>query len=385
MIRPRELIRQIHLWIGSLLCVPLILIGLTGSVLVFEDELRGLLAPRVQPGEPHAVGEIVAAARAAAPDGMVSSSYAASPAPGLPATVRLSPPGRQSGPAEALRVDVDPVTLAAVANPSEGFLRQVFYLHSTLLMKNREGRQLAGWFGVAMLVLAVSGLVNWWPRRGKWRAAFTVSPTSRSYRLWRELHGAAGIWGFAVLAIVSFAGVDLAFPDTIRATVDTVLPPVRDPRAAASAVKVAPVKGTEPLDIDSALAVAKATFPDSRVNLVFLPVKPDQPYRINLLRAGQERGETPVTVLVNPWTHRMAGVFDPLDFNAGEALLAAQHALHSGRGFGLLWKALVFVSGLLPALFAATGIATWLKRRRRSVARVLPLIDQSQTARRAGE
>jgi uncharacterized iron-regulated membrane protein len=81
----------------------------------------------------------------------------------------------------------------------------------------------------------------------------------------------------------------------------------------------------------------------------------------------------------------MAGVFDPLDFSAGEAMLAAQHALHSGRGFGLLWKLLVFVSGLLPTLFAATGIAMWLKRRHRSVARVLPLIDQSQAARRAGE
>jgi uncharacterized iron-regulated membrane protein len=167
--------------------------------------------------------------------------------------------------------------------------------------------------------------------------------------------------------------------------VDTVLPPVRDLRAAATAVKVEPVKGAEPLDIDGALAVAQATFPASRVNLVFLPAKPEQPYRISLLRAGQERGETPVTVLVNPWTHRMAGVFDPLDFSAGEAMLAAQHALHSGRGFGLLWKLLVFVSGLLPTLFAATGIAMWLKRRHRSVARVLPLIDQSQTARRAGE
>jgi uncharacterized iron-regulated membrane protein len=193
MTRVRELIRQIHLWCGLLLCVPLVLIGLTGSLLVFEDELRTLFAPRTHAGEPHSVDGIIAAARAVAPDGMVPTNYAAPSAPGLPATVRLSPPGRQSGPGEALRVDVDPVTLAATSNPSEGFLRQVFYLHSTLLMRNREGRQLVGCFGVAMLVLAVSGLVNWWPRRGKWRTAFIVSPTARGYRLWRELHGMAGI------------------------------------------------------------------------------------------------------------------------------------------------------------------------------------------------
>jgi uncharacterized iron-regulated membrane protein len=383
MIRTRELIRQVHLWIGLLLCIPLVLIGLTGSILVFEDELHAAFTPRVQPGEPHPVSEIIAAARAAAPDAMVPSSYMASAAPGLPVTVRLSPPGRQSSPAEALRVDVDPVTLAAVANPSEGFLRQVFYLHSTLLMKTREGRQMAGWFGVAMLVLAVSGLVNWWPRRGKWRTAFTVSPTAQGYRLWRELHGMAGIWGFAVLAIVSFSGVYLAFPETIRAMVDPVLP-ARDLRAAMAAVKVQPVKGAAPLGVDDAVAMARVHVPESELTAIFLPARPDQPYRIALFRDGQERGETPVTVLVDPWVRQIAEIFDPRGFSAGEAALAAQHALHAGRGFGLLWKLLVFLSGMLPALFAATGIAMWLKRRR-SVARVIPLIDQSQTARRAGE
>jgi uncharacterized iron-regulated membrane protein len=91
-----------------------------------------------------------------------------------------------------------------------------------------------------------------------------------------------------------------------------------------------------------------------------------------------------VTVLVDPWARQVAEIFDPCRYSAGEAMLAAQHALHAGRGFGLLWKLLVFLSGLLPVLFAATGIAMWLDRRR-SVARAVPLIDQSQTARRAGE
>jgi hypothetical protein len=47
---------------------------------------------------------------------------------------------------------------------------------------------------------------------------------------------------------------------------------------------------------------------------------------------------------------------------------------------GLVWKILVFVAGL----FAATGVAMWLKRRR-PAAIVIPLMEQSQTARRAGE
>ena len=42
----RRIIGQLHLWIGLALCIPLVLLGLTGSVLVFEDELRGTAADR---------------------------------------------------------------------------------------------------------------------------------------------------------------------------------------------------------------------------------------------------------------------------------------------------------------------------------------------------
>ena len=37
----RRIIGKIHLWVGLALCLPLVIIGLTGSVLVFEDELQG--------------------------------------------------------------------------------------------------------------------------------------------------------------------------------------------------------------------------------------------------------------------------------------------------------------------------------------------------------
>jgi uncharacterized iron-regulated membrane protein len=250
-------------------------------------------------------------------------------------------------------------------------------------MKNREGRQVVGWFGVAMLVMGASGLVNWWPRRAGWRAAFTVSRSAAGYRLWRELHGMAGIWGLAVFTTVSFAGVYLAFPEAVRALVDPVLP-ARDLRAAAAAVKVQPVKDAEPLGIDGAMALAQTEVPGAKTSFVFLPTQPEQPYRIALLRTGQERHETPVTVLVDPWARKVATVFDPRRFSAGETILGAQHAMHSGQGFGLVWKVLVFLSGLLPALFAATGIAMWL-RRRRPVALGVPAVDYSHTARRAGE
>ena len=42
----RQIIGKIHLWVGLALCIPLVIIGLTGSVLVFEDELQGTATGR---------------------------------------------------------------------------------------------------------------------------------------------------------------------------------------------------------------------------------------------------------------------------------------------------------------------------------------------------
>ena len=40
--RARRVLRQIHLWIALVLCLPLVVLGMTGSILVFRDELGNL-------------------------------------------------------------------------------------------------------------------------------------------------------------------------------------------------------------------------------------------------------------------------------------------------------------------------------------------------------
>src|SRR5258707_7463941 len=93
----RKLTRQVHLWIGLALCVPLVVLGLSGTMLVFADELRALLEPardRGKAGEQRSVAEIIDAARTAAPAGFVAVFYRASNEPAAPALVRLVPSGR---------------------------------------------------------------------------------------------------------------------------------------------------------------------------------------------------------------------------------------------------------------------------------------------------
>jgi uncharacterized iron-regulated membrane protein len=349
---------QIHLWLGLILCIPLVLLGITGTLLVFERAVVGGHTARHGPSQP--VAAMIAVARNAAGETMQPVLFVPPPEPGDLATVRMTAGRGQKGGAQFF---VDPVTLETTAPAPGGFMRQVHMLHGNLLIQGRDGRSIIGWLGVVMLAMGLTGLYLWWPRPGRWRAAFTISRRARGVRLHRQLHGAAGIWGLAVFVTVSFTGVDLAFPETMASAIGRVLPGAE--MRPLPAPKVMP--DVNAIDIDRAIALAVDAVPGGELRAVGMPTGPDQPYRIGLVRAGTGQGAPFITVFVDPWTARVLEIRDPATYRPGLRLIAWQHAIHSGAGLGLLWRIAVGLSGLLPALFAITGIAMWiLKRRNRS-------------------
>lgn len=383
----RRILGWLHLWVGMILCVPLVMLGVTGSVLVFQHELAEWVEPslhRASPGEARPIVEIIAAARALAPPETRPGFYFAPEHAGESVRVRFAAGGRQAqgqaqgqpmSPAPAASptiVYVDPVTLTPLGarQPSSGLLRQLRMLHANLLTPDRTGREIIGWLGVVMLLLGVSGLVLWWPRGGRWAPAFLVKRGASGVRLHRDLHGAVGIWGWLVFIAVSFSGVHLAFPQQFGAAISSVVP-ARDLRATANAIRATPVKDARPIDIDAAVALARGAFPDGLLRSVAMPQRPDQPYRVALARPGDGHGTPTVQVFIDPFARTVLELRDPRAFTAGETFIAWQHAVHAGEGLGWLWRILVFLSGLLPMLFTVTGISMWwLKRRARRAATV---------------
>jgi hypothetical protein len=103
----------------------------------------------------------------------------------------------------------------------------------------------------------------------------------------------------------------------------------------------------------------------SRFRQARLPARPGRPIRIRPVRGGHQRGEPAITALVDPRRRSLSAVFDPRDFSLGERIIVWQRALHAGQGLGWTWRTLVFLSGLLPALFAVTGVAMWWIKCRR--------------------
>jgi uncharacterized iron-regulated membrane protein len=351
---------QLHLWTGLTLGIVLAVLGLSGSVLVYHDELLALTQkpePRAQAqGAMLSFDTLLAAARGSVDMKAANATFFVPRKSGDAAVVRFQSGRGRNG----TNVFVDPASAGILdvrPTPTNAFISLMHDLHGRLLIPGREGRQVVGWLGVAMLVLGLSGIVIWWPKRGQWSAAFRVRRNARGYRLYRELHGAAGIWGLTVFLIVSFSGVAIAFPQTVRAIVTFGAPhaaPAFNPR---NGPIVKPIADEQPLSLDASVALVNARYPHKAIRSVFLPAKRNAAWRVAL----GDRRDGPVTMAyVDPWRKKIVASSSAA---AADSFMAWQRPLHEGGGAGAIWRFLVFLSGLLPSLFVTTGIVMWIRKR----------------------
>ncbi|MBN9587942.1 MAG: hypothetical protein BGN85_06425 [Alphaproteobacteria bacterium 64-11] len=377
----RHTLFTVHMWVGLILGILCAVLGLSGSLLVYDDVLNKLLDPppfATTQGAPLPLAMVADAAREAAGDkgvtaGQLQITFPKKPAEAVSVRVgQISPMGtmglqnRTSGEERrrarrrgaegggrapiGLQVFIDPVSgqvLETRRAIGSSIIRFAHQLHGNFLL-GREGRSIVvGWLGVAMLLLGATGLVLWWPRRGQWKYAFFVRATATGLRFHRELHAATGIWIFLIFMVVSYSGLVLAWPQLLG-------PGGPGPRAMPH---VTPGTSAS-IGPDRALALAKAAMPGTEPDSITLPTRPDQPITVGFMVHDAVRA----SVLVDPWHDRVIGVRD----NSG-SILAWMRPLHQGAGLGVVWRFLVFLSGLVPSLFIVTGLIMWLKKRRRHV------------------
>ncbi|NQD38281.1 flavodoxin [Permianibacter sp. IMCC34836] len=198
---------QTHWLLGISAGVVLALVGLTGAMLSFEQDILRLLNPAVMTVEPGAgrplsAVELIRRAQLAAPEKTV---------------IGLT---RESDPAAAGQVGFaggrrgewvyqNPYTGALLGKPErgEGVLHLAEDLHRRLAAGD-VGKQIVGASTVALLVLALSGLYLRWPRdKGNWRAwlKFSWARTGRSF-LW-DLHSVIGTWVLPLYLLAALTGL----------------------------------------------------------------------------------------------------------------------------------------------------------------------------------
>jgi uncharacterized iron-regulated membrane protein len=380
----RRFLFQVHMWIGLVLGILFVALGLSGSVLVYHDELDRMMAPTPRAtaqGAALPLDTLVAKAKTSFGDARGNLLVTLAQEAGDPAVVRMLAPPRGAGegkgkggnrsPQAAGSIYLDPVSGAVLGTRKSTMSPLVQFAHDLHggLMMGRDGRPLVGWLGVGMVILGLTGLVLWWPKPHQWKYAFRIRRTATGLRFHLELHSAFGIWGFIVFIIVSFTGVAIAFPETIHAAFPGAAPPAFNLR---TGPEIEPLEGAKRSGASEAAVLATKAKPGTDVVSVMIPSRPQQAISVALAPHGSEA--TILTMAyVDPYRAQVVALRDPATLSAADSFMAAQRPLHEGEGFGPIWRFLVFLSGFLPLLFVVTGVIMWLKKRRAHVAMNAPL------------
>ncbi len=220
----RRALFQIHLWSGIAVGLYLVMISITGSVLVYRNELYRAATRR----------PIVSTAPAPrlTDDQLRDAALRAYPSYGV-ATVR-----RARNPDQAVEISLrrgdrtrarlfDPRTGADLGDAIPLGIRAVsslLDLHDNLL-GGPTGRKINGLGALALFVLALTGAVIWWPGAKTWRRSLILHRGVGWKRATWDLHSMIGAWSLAFVLLFAITGMYLCYPQRFSDWADAIQPP----------------------------------------------------------------------------------------------------------------------------------------------------------------
>ncbi len=344
--RIRPLVVKLHRWLALAAMVPLVLLGLTGAVLTFENELDRVLN--------RALWSVPAGRPRLDWQGVVDRVQARYPRDRVTA-VRL--PGHESQAAElalasGLLVYCDPHDGAVMGarRRSEIQMARIHQFHTNLLV-GRYGSQVMGLAALGLVVLSLSGLVLWW--RGK-IAAIRLRGSSR--RLVYDAHSALGLYGLVFWVVLGATGATMTFEAFAEPALYWL---TRSERLETPTLRSVLTKGRPPISVDQALAIAGGALPGAATTLVSLPRQPTgvivayMKYPEDRTPAGRSR------VQIDRYSGRVLWVTDTRRVPLATWLWNHNRSMHTGDQFGWPSRLSVCLASALLALQTGTGTILW--------------------------
>jgi uncharacterized iron-regulated membrane protein len=366
-VRPRSLLRQIHLWLGLGLGVLFALLGLTGSALVFYVEIdRALNLPATTqvalavPGWESPIWDrALDIGRKQWPERGGDWSFEVTGERGLVHARYYPPSGHHEHHAEREMVwfAADGGSVVRTATWGDYLMSWLYELHMHLLAGDL-GSQIVGWSGFVLLVLLISGVATWWPR-GSWRKALAIKRHAVPQRRLRDLHKHFGLWSAGLLLLLGLTGALLALPD-IKTQVFAATIARPDAVPAPQSTRSSGVQ----ISVNEALKAAHRALPDSRLAFIDVPDGGAAPIKVRVQVPGDPHRRFPRSMIfIDQYSGTVLAVHDVRRGNAGNATETWIRPIHDGSIAGLPTRILAVLIGLAPTALLITGFLHWRRRR----------------------
>ncbi|MBP5972958.1 PepSY domain-containing protein [Brasilonema sp. CT11] len=352
----RDIVFYLHQYIGFFVGLLLIVIGLTGSLLVFEQDFDhfmiaqqyGHITPKpVQVLSPEDVVNTIQAGRS---DQKLYRLYLPN-APSSPYVGQLS-----STDGQGIEVFVNPYTGAIMGERiGETLIGMILNLHYSLIA-GETGTIIVGIAAFLMCILTITGFILW-PGWRKLIAGFKIKLDAHPQRANFDIHKVTGIITVVFLFFTSFTGFCwnlYGFTEPIIYAV-TFTPKPSEPISK-------PISGKSTLNLTQQLKIANAALPSAVTKSIYFPGKPENALQIRMKLPQESSDYGDSNVYLDQYTGEVLRVDNALKLPLGSRVLNSFTPLHYGTFGGLSTRILYVFVGLAPlVLFITAFMMSWYR------------------------
>lgn len=363
----RTLIEKLHLWLGLFTAPLVFFICITGTIIVFCDEIMEFSAGDARfvkevKAEPLPTETLISILKSEFPNRKEPSYMVYYRDPQR--SVRINSYSPQEG---LHMVYMDQYTGEILKDDATIYFFYIMaHLHHSLLWHG-VGEWIIDIGSIIFLIALLTGLVLWWPKsfnRKNMKSAFTIKADGSGKRLNYDLHSVGGFYGLGLGILLTVTGLLIAFKPLSNFTQKTFggNPDVQMrsvfAQANDSTQTAVPAYGT--------IKQAFADFPDrTEIQLYTFWMNDWGYYAMNVAnKIGIKSAMNGKFVAYDKYSGQRVSLQKELEMN--EAVSNMYWTLHLGNYLGLFGKTLTFVGGLIASSLSVTGFFVWWNKRKKN-------------------
>lgn len=211
----------------------------------------------------------------------------------------------------------------------------------------KTGKLVIGITTISLFLIIISGLIIWWPDKGKVRDKFTISTHKGSYRFWFDFHSVGGVLSALILIVCALTGLNWSFgwyPTAFYSTLGS--------KVAKSSSHKTPAENYQAWTV--AYTRIHASNPEKEIRMY--------QNEADVVTGGWGNQQATDTYTVNPENGEIQSVTSYKDKSESNHIKGWIYSLHVGSWLGWITKIIYLICVCIGAILPISGYYLWIKR-----------------------
>jgi len=374
----KKVAQKIHLWLGLSSGIIVIILGITGCLYSFEEELRPIIhdyyyVDNVK-NKKLPVSQLIEIAKEvnkANPQQLLSGCQMFNDKERTAVVSFSEELDRDAlwywNRYQSISIYIDPYT--GTVKKTEEYNSEFFVfirmLHQTLCLKREIGDAIVGTATIIFIISLITGLILWWPKNksaAKQRFWFRWKDTTKWKRKNYDLHNIFGFYTMIFGLILALTGLVWAF-ECYDNGIQWVLNGGKTFEN--EFVESDTTHYVSHTPVDKVYAITNQLYPKAKYYYMSVPAAEDSLATIFTF-AGHKTRFDDVSIEFDRYTGKILKTTTYDDKNTGEKFRDLNYDLHVGSILGLPGKILAFFASLVCASLPITGFLIWWGRKNKN-------------------